>query len=96
MPWLTVAEVAAQLRMSRAGVYRLIRAGRLPAYRVGAVRGLRVNEDELARYLASRRTSQATESAVAGGARESPGLCARLPTGEQEFKQGKMDSSLAT
>ncbi len=46
---LTVAEVAAQLRVSTMTIYRLIRSGELPAVRVG--RNYRVRADELEAYL---------------------------------------------
>ena len=46
---LTVAEVAAVIRVSRMTVYRLIRRGQLNAIRVG--RNYRVKEDDLQRYL---------------------------------------------
>ncbi len=36
---LTVAEVAAKLRISRQMVYRAIEGGRLPAYRIGGAFG---------------------------------------------------------
>lgn len=48
-PLLTAAEVAAQLRVSTMTIYRLIRAGELPAVRVG--RNYRVREEDLAAYL---------------------------------------------
>lgn len=59
--YLTVAEVADAMRVSRMTVYRLVHAGELPALRVG--RSFRVPEDALAVYLAQaavegeRRTS---------------------------------------
>ncbi|MBW3574290.1 MAG: helix-turn-helix domain-containing protein [Actinobacteria bacterium] len=48
--YLTVAEVAAILRVSTMTVYRLIKAGELPALRVG--RSYRLPEDDVDRYLA--------------------------------------------
>lgn len=50
--FLTVAEVARQLRVSNMTVYRLVQAGELPAVRVG--RSYRINADDLDRYLAER------------------------------------------
>jgi len=52
--YLTVAEVAATLRVSNMTVYRLISAGRLPAVRVG--RSYRLRQDDLDRYLATGYT----------------------------------------
>ena len=46
---LTVAEVAAVLRVSTMTVYRLIRAGELQATRVG--RSYRIWEDDVRSYL---------------------------------------------
>ena len=52
--FLTAAEVAGILRVSTMTVYRLIKAGDLPAVRVG--KSYRVREDDVDRYLASRYT----------------------------------------
>ena len=52
---LTVAEVADRLRVSTMTIYRLIRAGDLPAVRVG--RSYRVFESALSDYLLSQTTS---------------------------------------
>jgi excisionase family DNA binding protein len=49
--FLTVAEVASIMRVSKMTVYRLVHAGDLPAVRVG--RSFRVPEDEVHRYLRS-------------------------------------------
>ena len=51
-PFLTVAEVAAMLRVSNMTVYRLIKSGELPAVRVG--KGYRIRESELQRFLEER------------------------------------------
>jgi excisionase family DNA binding protein len=47
--FLTVAEVAAAMRVSKMTVYRLVHAGDLPAARVG--RSFRVPEDAVNDYL---------------------------------------------
>lgn len=47
--FLTVAEVAAMMRVSKMTVYRLVHSGELPAVRVG--RSFRVPEDEVNEYL---------------------------------------------
>ena len=52
--FLTVAEVAAQLRVSTMTVYRLIKAGQLASVRGG--KSYRVREDDVDRYLASTYT----------------------------------------
>ena len=48
----TVGEVARQLRVSNMTVYRLVKAGDLPAVRVG--RGYRIREGDVTRYLEKR------------------------------------------
>lgn len=50
-PLLTVAEVAGVLRVSNMTVYRLIKAGELPALRVG--KNYRIREQDLETYLAT-------------------------------------------
>lgn len=52
--FLTVAEVAAQLRVSTMTVYRLLKAGQLASVRVG--KSYRVREEDVDRYLASTYT----------------------------------------
>jgi excisionase family DNA binding protein len=52
--FVTVAEVATQLRVSNMTVYRLVQAGHLPAVRVG--RSYRIREDDVDRYLAVQYT----------------------------------------
>ena len=47
--FLTVAEVAAVMRVSKMTVYRLVHSGDLPAVRVG--RSFRVPEDAVNEYL---------------------------------------------
>jgi len=47
--FLTVAEVAAVMRVSKMTVYRLVHSGELPAVRVG--RSFRVPEDTVNEYL---------------------------------------------
>lgn len=49
--FLTVAEVAEVMRVSRMTVYRLLHSGELPGVRVG--RSFRVPQDALERYLAT-------------------------------------------
>ena len=52
--FLTVQEVADLMRVSSMTVYRLIKAGELPAVRVG--RSFRVSEPDVDAYLSSRYT----------------------------------------
>ena len=47
--FLTVAEVASMMRVSKMTVYRLVHNGELPAVRVG--RSFRVTEDDVNEYL---------------------------------------------
>jgi excisionase family DNA binding protein len=49
---VTVAEVAALMRVSTMTVYRLIRGGDLQAIRVG--KNFRIREDDVQRYLIDR------------------------------------------
>ncbi len=55
--FLTVAEVAAIMRVSKMTVYRLVHAGELAAVRVG--RSFRVPEPAVREYLADARTDVA-------------------------------------
>ena len=52
--FLTVQEVADLMRVSSMTVYRLIKAGEMPAERVG--RSFRFSEPNVEAYLASRYT----------------------------------------
>ena len=54
--WMTVAEVAVELKLPQARVYKLIRNCRnpLPAHRVGE-RTIRVQRDELRAWLDDRK-----------------------------------------
>jgi excisionase family DNA binding protein len=52
--FVTVAEVAGQLRVSNMTVYRLIQAGQLAAVRVG--RSYRIRDVDVDRYLAEQYT----------------------------------------
>lgn len=47
--FLTIAEVAARMRVSKMTVYRLVHSGELPAVRVG--RSFRVTENDVNDYL---------------------------------------------
>ncbi len=47
--FLTIAEVASMMRVSKMTVYRLVHGGELPAVRVG--RSFRVTEDDVNDYL---------------------------------------------
>ena len=54
---LTVGEVAAMMRVSNMTVYRLIKAGQLPAIRVG--KNYRIRESDMDRYLEQRQVEGA-------------------------------------
>ena len=56
--FLTVAEVAAVMRVSKMTVYRLVHSGELPAVRVG--RSFRVSEKDVNEYLKSSFFSRLT------------------------------------
>ena len=51
---LTVAEVADMMRVSTMTVYRFIKAGELPAIRVG--KSYRLKQDDVDAFLAARYT----------------------------------------
>jgi excisionase family DNA binding protein len=51
-PLLTVGEVASLMRVSNMTVYRLIKAGQLPAIRVG--KNYRIRHSDMDRYLEDR------------------------------------------
>lgn len=54
--FLTVSEVAAQLRISKASVYLLIESGRLAHHRIGPRKGaIRISPDDLAAYMDESR-----------------------------------------
>ena len=57
--FLTVQEVADLMRVSSMTIYRLIKAGELPAIRVG--KHLRIRERDVARYLDERVVGLTTE-----------------------------------
>jgi excisionase family DNA binding protein len=54
---LTVVEVASIMRVSNMTVYRLIKAGELPAIRVG--KNYRIRESDVDRYLEQRQVEGA-------------------------------------
>lgn len=53
-PFVTVTEVADQLRVSSMTVYRLVQSGQLPAVRVG--RSYRIRAEDVDRFLGARFT----------------------------------------
>jgi excisionase family DNA binding protein len=56
-PFLTVAQVAKKLQVCRVTIYRFIRSGQLPAYRLGG-RGIhRIEPAALAAFLAASKGS---------------------------------------
>ena len=60
--YLTVAEVADMMRLSRMTVYRLVHGGELPAVRVG--RSFRVPQDALDAYLAASSTEPGRQEQI--------------------------------
>ncbi len=65
--YLTVAEVAEVMRVSRMTVYRFVQRGDLPAVRVG--RSYRVPADALDAYLAAAEVAPEEDEASGGAAR---------------------------
>lgn len=63
---MTIDEVAARLRMTRKGVYDLMRAGRLPYVQIGIQRGRRIRRSVLDRFLsdANRGIDKSGDSGV--------------------------------
>jgi excisionase family DNA binding protein len=55
---LTIAEVCAELQLSRPTVYALIRSEQLPAYSVGTGRRYRVKPEDLEAYKARQRVAR--------------------------------------
>lgn len=60
--YLTVAEVADMMRLSRMTVYRLVHSGELPAVRVG--RSFRVPQDALDAYLTASSTETGRQEQI--------------------------------
>ena len=63
---VTVAEVAAAMRVSNMTVYRLIKSGELPALRVG--KNYRLRESDVERFLVERSVSAESGSRKGNGA----------------------------
>ncbi|WP_375757408.1 helix-turn-helix domain-containing protein [Corallococcus exercitus] len=59
MKLLTIPEVAEAMKVSEKTVRRLIKSGDLPAFKVGERGQLRVEEQELERYVESQRVRAA-------------------------------------
>ena len=60
--YLTVREVAQQLRVNPASIYALVETGKLAHHRIGARRGaIRISEADLATYLESCHRCSAEE-----------------------------------
>ena len=55
---LAIAEVCAELQLSRPTVYGLIRSEQLPAYSVGTGRRYRVKPEDLEAYKARQRVAR--------------------------------------
>lgn len=57
-PFLTVAEVATMMRLSRTTVYRLVQNRKLPAVQFG--RSIRVSESAVREYIAGATLDEAS------------------------------------
>ena len=57
--WLTLAEVQRVLDLGRTKTYELVAAGEIPAVKIGRV--LRVNREELDRWLETKRVVDPAE-----------------------------------
>ena len=53
--WLTVADVADRLRLSQVTIRRLLKSGKLTGISFSDRGGYRISEDDLAKFLASKR-----------------------------------------
>ncbi len=60
MKLLTIAEVAEAMKVSEKTVRRLIKRGDLPAFQLGERGQLRIDENELHRYVESQRVRRET------------------------------------
>src|SRR5215217_2910130 len=69
--WLTVPEAAQRLQIPRTRCYELIAAGELPAVRIGE-RSIRVNRQELERFLLESRRVVGTDKSHSKAVRLSP------------------------
>jgi len=59
-PVLTVNELCDYLKVHQATIYRLLKTGQLPAFRIG--RDWRFNVEEIERWLAEREKPRASHS----------------------------------
>ena len=85
--FLTVQEVADLMRVSSMTVYRLIKAGELPAVRVG--RSFRVAEGDVDTYLASGYTRPDSQRRLPrAGRHPTLGFFARSGGDEVRFRAG--------
>jgi len=50
---LTVEEVAKLLKLSKITIYRLIKTGEIPAYKIGA--SWRINKEDLESYIETKK-----------------------------------------
>jgi len=57
--WLTLTEVQRVLELGRTKTYELVAGGEIPAVRIGRV--LRVNREELDRWLETKRVVEPAE-----------------------------------
>ena len=64
--FLKMQDIAARLNVSRATIYRLIKAGKIPAVRVG--KNYRVRPDDLEKYIADMMTPAPATNRDGGGA----------------------------
>ena len=58
---LTVAELAAEWRLSSRMIYKLIREARLPVVRFGTRGGVRIRREDALAYFRSRRNTGQTK-----------------------------------
>lgn len=56
--FLTVAEAAAILRIGTMGIYRIVDAGELPAYRFGKRGLVRIDRVDLYKYMRQSRSGR--------------------------------------
>jgi excisionase family DNA binding protein len=77
--FLTVAEVALIMRVSKMTVYRLVQSGELEAIRVG--RSFRIPEAAVNQYLRASFTATGTEALELSHYAPSPGRATSAPPG---------------
>lgn len=93
--YLTVAEVAKELRVSESTIRRSIRAGELEVYRVGSQPQIRITREQLQLYLDQSRSANGSSSDRTGTSTERSSTSANAPNpAEPTIYEGRTDRGL--